>query len=296
VDGTWYAFATASGGKNMQAASAPAPEGPWTYIDSDLMPSVGSWTDGLNTWAPDVRVIRSGGGDGSSSDAKYVVYYSGELANNSALHCIGAATSQSGSILGPYEPQTEPFACPYDQGGAIDPSGYWDEESGRRYVLYKTDGNAIGHGGECNNGVAPQVPTPIMLQEVDANDGITKIGSARQIFDRIDDDGPLVEAPNLVRMADSGVYVLFYSSHCWVDPLYSVSYATADSVEGPYTRGGKVIQSGDNFNLTAPGGATGLEDGAGWMVFHANCLQGRCLFGAEFELQQGKNLVVLGVD
>ncbi|KAK3685420.1 glycosyl hydrolase family 43 protein [Podospora appendiculata] len=278
TDGTWYAFATASGTKNIQAARASAPSGPWTYLDQDLLPSPGPWTDGRNTWAPDIRIVAPG---------SYVMYYSGELANSTAFHCIGAATAST--ILGPYTATASPFACPLGQGGAIDPAGFYDNATARRYVVYKVDGNSLGHGGSCNNDVAPRVPTPIMLQEVAPADGISHVGDPVQILDRTDADGPLVEAPDLVRTAN-GTFVLFYSSHCWVSDQYSVSYATAESIRGPYRRapGGPLIRTGD-FNLTAPGGATSVE-GGGMMVFHADCAQGRCMFGAGFEVD-GESVV-----
>ena len=278
-DGTWYAFGTASGGTNIQAAQAPSPDGPWTHLDQDFLPDTGAWTSGRNSWAPDVRVIGPG---------RYVMYYSGELGNDTAFHCVGVAAS--GSILGPYKPEVTPFACPVEQGGAIDPAGFYDEPTGKRYVLYKIDGNAVGNGGYCGNGIVPFAATPIMLQEVAADDGVTHIGDAVQILDRDQDrDGPLVEAPNLFRVQGGGgdgsdSFVLLYSNHCWDSPGYTVSYATAPSIDGPYAKAGEpgdsLIGTGD-WNLTAPGGATVVER-EGWMVFHANCLRGRCMFGAKF--------------
>ncbi|KAK3326459.1 glycosyl hydrolase family 43 protein [Apodospora peruviana] len=278
-DGKWYAFATASGGaRNIQAASAPSPSGPWTYIDKEILPSAGNWTlggggPGSNTWAPDVRLL---------SFDKYVMYYAGQLgpANASAFHCIGAATATS--VLGPYSALPSPLACPVSHGGAIDPSGFLDENTGRRYVVYKVDGNSLGHGGECNNGVAPYRNTPIVLQEVDREDGVTLVGDGMEILDRLEEaDGPLVEAPSLGddgKKRENVTYVLFYSSHCWMTELYRVNYATARNVTGPYVRGrkgGSLIATGDGrFNLTAPGGATSV-DGGGRMLFHANCAQGR---------------------
>lgn len=47
--------------------------------------------------------------------------------------------------------------CPLSQGGAIDASGY--DDNGQRYVVYKVDGNSIGHGGACgNDGRQPLAP------------------------------------------------------------------------------------------------------------------------------------------
>lgn len=289
VDGTWYAFATAGNGRQIQAASAPSASGPWTYLQEvDVLPDPGEWTTRQNTWAPDVRRIAEG---------RYTMYYSGQrdpVFSDSgevlAYHyCLGVATATS--PLGPYEPADEPWACAEEEGGIIDPSGFLDPATGRRYVVYKIDGNSIGLGGSCGNGELPQVPTPIMLQEVDGDDGITPIGSPVQILDREEQDGPLVEAPSLAWLEDEdgeGIYVLFYSSHCWVEGAYNVNYATADSVFGPFQKSvyNPLIQTGD-LGLTAPGGAT-VVDGDGWLVFHANCDEGRCMFEVD--------LLVDGID
>jgi beta-xylosidase len=285
TDGTWYAFATASGLQNIQAARASTPSGPWTHLNQDVLPNTGAWTSNYSSWAPDVRMVAPG---------QYVMYYSGQLGNETAYHCIGTAVATT--ILGPYDPAPTPFACPLQQGGAIDPAGYYDVSTGRRYVLYKVDGNAAGSGGYCNNGVAPFAPTPIMLQEVSIGDGVTKIGDPAEVLDRNQDaDGPLVEAPDLFRVEaanGTATYVLLYSNHCFDSPGYTVSYATAATVNGPYTRSpaGTLIQTGD-WNLTAPGGATAV-DGEGYMVFHANCGRGRCMFGAPFGMDS--TAVVVG--
>ena len=266
----WYAFATASGNKQVQVARAPGPAGPWTYLDLDLLPNPGAWTTRQNTWAPDVRMVQ---------DGTYVMYYSGQLASNTAHHCIGVATADS--VTGPWTAADDPWICDIAQGGSIDPSGFLDEGTGRRYVVYKVDGNSVGRGGDCNNGVEPKQPTPIMLQEV-AGDGTTRVGAAVEILDRTDADGPLVEAPNLVRAGD-GSYVLFFSSHCFTSPGYDVKYATADAITGPYVRTSNPLFRTGYYSLTSPGGATSVEAG-GVMVFHGNCPQGRCMYTARFAL------------
>lgn len=156
---------------------------------------------------------------------------------------------------------------PNSQGGAIDPAGFIDTD-GTIYVVYKIDGNSIGHGGNCNNGNAPLVPTPIMMQPMEA-DGVTPRGSPTQILDRGDADGPLVEAPSLVRSRE-GVYVLFFSSNCFDGPYYDTSYATASSVMGPYTKSARpLLVPGSGNNLYSPGGTDVLADGSK-IVFHAD--------------------------
>jgi beta-xylosidase len=198
-------------------------------------------------------------------DNSFVLYYSATAAANNQHHCVGAATSTN--IRGPYTPIDATIACPISQGGAIDPAGH-HHPSGDLYVVYKIDGNSLGHGGSCNNGVAPIVSTPIMLQKVAAN-GYTPVGSPVQILDRSAADGPLVEAPSLIYV--NGVFFLFFSSGCYAETTYDLSYATATSVTGPYTKAGAptapLLVTG-TYGLRAPGSATFAKDGSK-VVFHA---------------------------
>ena len=244
-------------------------------------------------------------------DGTFVLYFSAAVNNDSAHHCVGAATSNSAN--GPYVPQSDPLFCPLDQGGAIDPAGFkdwqtkgnWTQTSGsspssytqgkhsfttynnnswtnaswsqgglggQRYVTYKVDGNSIGNGdlpdyGDCGNTVSPIVPTPIILQAV-AADGVTPQGASTTILNNngLSDNG-VVEAPSLVKTA-SGEFVLFFSNGCYDTVNYTVNYATASSVTGPYTRYGPLFQTGTD-GLYAPGGADILWD-AQHMVFHAD--------------------------
>ena len=196
------------------------------------------------------------------------MYYTDSLRDQPRSHCLGVATSKN--IVGPYTPQQSPWACPdpTTQGGAIDPDGFLDVSTGKRYVTYKVDGNSIGHGGSCNNAIAPIMPTPIMLQEV-SHDGISMIGGPVQILDRDDSDGPLIEAPTLAR-SEEGIYFLFFSSNCFTTPLYDTSYATATNIYGPYTKSGRpLLITGDGPDLRGPGGLDIVTDG-NMVLFHGH--------------------------
>lgn len=277
ADDGWYAFGTASGDTHVQVAKADDPSGPWEYQDMDLLADPGAWTDGSDIWAPDIRQVDNG---------SYVMYYTAQL-GNSSRHCLGVATSDS--ILGTYQVSDEPWQCDYDLGGSIDSSGFRDDD-GTRWVVYKIDGNTLGSGGSCDNTVDPIQPTPLMLQQVDV-DGITKIGSPVEILDRTDVDGPLVEAPNIIK-SSGGKYILFYSSHCFTSTGYNVLYATATDVQGPYTRHDDALLETGDFNLTSPGGGTSVVQG-GLMVFHGDCDAGgsdRCMFVSNFT-ETGTNVL-----
>ncbi|KAK3935770.1 glycosyl hydrolase [Diplogelasinospora grovesii] len=269
--GKWYTFATAGNGKKLQVAQGLSSTGPWTWLDIDPLPTLGSWAVTTGIWAPDFRYL--------AASNSFVMYYSAPYAADTAFHCVGAAISDN--ILGPYTAISDPIACPISQGGAIDPSGYSDEATNTRWLVYKVDGNSIGHGGNCNNGVEPIVPTPIMMQQL-ALDGFTKIGNPFEILDRGQYDGPLIEAPNLIRAAD-GTYVLFFSSNCYSTTLYDISYATSPTLTGPYTKSSAPLLVTGNYGLTAPGGATSIV-GGGQLVFHANCAQGRCMYETSFKV------------
>ncbi|KAJ3805808.1 glycoside hydrolase family 43 protein [Lentinula aff. lateritia] len=252
----YYAFSTTSAGLNVPVATSPDFD-TWTYLSHDALPTVGAWTIANTIWAPDVVTV----------DGGYVLFYAGESAENPGFHCVGVATSTN--VEGPYAPQAEPLVCPISTGGAIDPAGFHDV-NGDFYLVWKVDGNNIGHGGSCNNGVAPIVPTPIMIQQLTADGTAFAVGStATEILDRDDNDGPLIEAPSLARSAE-GVYFLTFSSNCYSTSLYDVSYATATNVLGPYTKQPWLMITGTPFaQLYAPGGADITPDGDK-LVFHAD--------------------------
>ncbi|EXJ79659.1 hypothetical protein A1O3_07939 [Capronia epimyces CBS 606.96] len=263
VDGVSYAFATNNRGVgadmiHVQIATSTDNQ-TWTLLTHhDALPQIGAWETGARVWAPDVVQL---------DDGSFVLYYTDALVTTPAFHCVGAATSLN--VLGPYVPLDSPLACPdvHTKGGAIDPDGFHDPSTGKRYVVYKTDGNSIGHGGSCGNTVAPIVPTPIMLQQV-GPDGVSLIGDVIQILDRDDLDGPLVEAPSLHR-SEEGIYFLFFSSNCYTTPKYDVSYATATDINGPYTKSGRPLLVTNDANLVGPGGLDIIK-GGGMVVFHGH--------------------------
>ena len=261
LDGTWYAFGTQSiyDNTNIKVQLATSTDfNSWELRQGyDALGSLPSWADSGNpqVWAPDVIQV---------DDGSFVLYFSAASASNTALHCFGTATSQN--VEGPYTPTSDtPFACPLDQGGAIDPSGFRDA-NGQRYVVYKIDGNSIGNGGACGNGVPPEVSTPIMIQKVQ-EDGITQIDGPTQILDRDAADGPLVEAPAMVR-APGGTYVLFFSSGCYTDDSYDTSYATSDSPTGPFTKSSSPLLVTGTNGVFGPGGTDAAWD-ASHIAFHA---------------------------
>ncbi|KAI4723398.1 Arabinanase/levansucrase/invertase [Aureobasidium sp. EXF-10727] len=263
----WWAFASNNhktiakvGGSliNVQVAQS-SDFNSWSVTGADALPTVGAWVDpnagnqGAAVWAPSVSKGKKG---------QYIMTYSAAVKGSPGKHCVGAAVATQPQ--GPYTPQATPLVCPLDQGGAIDSDNFMDID-GTQYVVYKVDGNAIGHGGVCGNTVAPIVNTPIMLQKL-ADDGITPVGSPVKLLDRGDLDGPLIEAPSLMRTSN-GKYVLFFSSNCFATSNYDVTYAFADNINGPYVKAGPMMVTGTD-GLYSPGGQSVAADGK-HMMFHA---------------------------
>jgi len=257
----WHAFSTnsAASGKQVNVPMAFTPDfKTWTYRGTkDAMPKLAPWIHSKSpkVWAPDVSQL---------PDGSFIMYYTASMAKTPATHCIGYATSKN--VEGPYvDGAKSAWICPTKQGGAIDPSGFLDQKTGKRYIVYKVDGNSIGHGGECGNTFLPIIPTPIMLQELSPTDGHVTIGTAKPLITNDLADGPYVEAPSLTYL--DGKYVLFFSSQCYAMPKYDVSYAISDSLTGPYLKYGPLLVTG-SLGLTAPGGLDIAVNGD-HAVFHA---------------------------
>jgi beta-xylosidase len=214
------------------------------------------------------------------------MYYSASTSEDESKHCIGAATSSS--VTGPYTPEQDVLACDIRKGGAIDAAGFKDDD-GTYYIVYKIDGNSINTGSDYH-------PTPIMLQKLQS-DAVTPDGDAVQLIDRDDADGPLVEAPSLVK--SGGQYYLSFSSNMYNTMKYDISYAVASAVAGPYTKASApdapLLASGDSSDVGAlggPGGSDFREDG-GAVAFHAfnngeNMDKARGMWVANVNIDGGK--------
>ncbi|RJE25012.1 Glycosyl hydrolases family 43 [Aspergillus sclerotialis] len=286
-NGTWLAYGTNTkrndpNTTHVQVATSQDFKN-WTKLDGyDAMPTLGGWESGVNHWAPDVF---------QRGDGKFVLYYSGQSKDWERHHCVGMAVSDGTDPIGPYIPEQNPLACPRNHGGAIDPSPFKDVD-GKLYVTYKADGDSVGLGGDCNNGIEPLARVPIMLQEV-KSDGVTRVGDPVQILDINKSDGPLVEAPNIIR-TENGMYYLFFSSHCFTSPKYNVKYAYSKSLKGPYKRAHRALLKTGDFGLTSPGGATVSHDGTK-MVFHANCGEKRCMYATDINIEPDSTITIAGL-
>lgn len=193
-----------------------------------------------------------------------MVYFDATPSDNPWRRCVGAATSSN--VAGPYMPVANALACGDSKYGYIDASGFVDPSTGHRYILFKLDGTNPGPP----NAPLSRVPAEIFIQQVSTTDGITLTGWPTSIFKSFgnESDYGTVEAPSLVKNPSGAGYVLFHSSGFYKNSTYTVSYATAEAITGPYTKRSVLLKTGDN-GLNAPGGAD-ITVAGDRMVFHAN--------------------------
>ena len=220
-EGRYLAYATNSGGANVQMASSTDLTS-WRILwDArepsrlhDAMPVLPPWAKTGFTWAPEV--LKTPGG--------FVLYFTARHAA-SGLQCVGAATSQD--PRGPFTSQaTEPLVCQYALGGTIDASPFRAPD-GQLYLYFKNDGN----------NPAFSKPTEIFVQRLSA-DGLGLTGDPVSLI-RNDKpwEGHVVEAPTMTERG--GSYALFFSAshYGWEDSQrissYGIGYATCEGPMGP---------------------------------------------------------------
>lgn len=247
VGDTYYAYATNIGQIDIQAAKSTDLVN-WQTL-RDALGALPGWARSGLTWAPDVSLAADG--------TTFVMYFTARD-KASDKQCIGVATSDKPE--GPFASDTqEPIICQADLGGSIDPSSFVDED-GKRYILWKNDGNCCGK------------PTWLYIQQV-SGDGLALQGEPTQLIrnDRVW-EGPLVEAPTLWKHGDT--YYLFYSANSYNNQTYAVGYAVAHTILGPYTKPTRQpLLKTDirNHGAFGPGGQDIVldKDGDPWLVYHS---------------------------
>ena len=249
VGDVYYAYATNTPGYNIQVAHSPDLVD-WTLI-GDALPGLPRWAVQSfgYAWAPEVTTF-----DGEA----YLMYFTARYATDAGgRQCLGLAMSDVPE--GPFRHVgDEPFVCQTDRGGSIDASTFVDED-GTPYLLWKNDGNASG------------TQSWLWLQEL-TPDGLELLGdpvpliTADQVW-----EGVLVEAPTL--WEHDGRYYLFYSANAYDSPQYTVGYAVADSIHGPFEkpRSRPILATSIPAGVVGPGGQDIVigPDGQTWLLYHA---------------------------
>jgi len=258
VDGTYYAYATTGGGKNLQASmSEDLVE--WEML-VDPLPELASWS-GLTPLFSDAPHKATWAPAAAQMDDRFILYYTTpalemERPDGRPSQCIGVAVADDPT--GPFVDESEaPIVCQADLGGSID-STYFLDEDGSQYLVWKNDGNCCG------------IETRFYIQELSPN-GLELLGEPTDMGVANDTmwERNVIEAPTLI--ARDGTYYLFFSGNDFASAAYAVGYATAEDVLGPYEDAEENPIVATERPAGGPGHQSVVEDEDGdlWMTYHA---------------------------
>jgi beta-xylosidase len=206
-----------------------------------------SWSIG-SYWAPEISQYRG----------RFFIYYAARQKSGSL--CVAVATART--PLGPYKDHG-PLVC--QEVGSIDGFPVTDER-GRRYLLWKEDGNSVSK------------PTPIWAQQLSA-DGTRLVGERREILRNTEawekhaslPYGDLIEGPAIIRR--NGWFYMFYSGNfcCARECNYMMGVARSRKLLGPWEKNPRNPILAGNDNWKCPGHGTVVTDprGRDWLMYHA---------------------------
>ena len=226
---TYYIYATSDGyagwgGKEFYVwSSKDLVE--WTRSEEPILTLDGAngdvpWASG-NAWAPTII----------ERDGRYWFYFSG---HNTALgrKTIGVAVADSPT--GPFTAQPQAMILNNEavtSGQAIDPAAFRDPVSGRYYLAW-------GNGGPSNG--------PVIAELGDDMTSL-KAGTLRRIAGLTD------FREGLFLNYRDGLYHLTYSIDDTGSENYRVGYATATSLDGPWTYRGVILQKDTALGIRGTG-------------------------------------------
>jgi beta-xylosidase len=222
-----------------------------------IFPVRPAWAAG-NFWAPEISQHRG----------RFFVYYTGRKKDGPLCVAVATATRPQG----PYADHG-PVIC--QEAGSIDAFPATDE-NGRRYLLWKEDGNSV------------RKPTPIWAQPLSI-DGAKLVGERRElILNTASWEGQVVEGPAIVRQG--GWFYLFYSGNacCGRDCKYALGVARARKLLGPWEKspGNPILAANDTWKC--PGHGTVVADARGrfFLLYHAYHRNGSVYVGRQALLDE----------
>jgi beta-xylosidase len=199
-----------------------------------------AWSAG-SYWAPEIAEHRG----------RFFVYYTARKKGGPL--CVAVATAST-----PAGPWTDhgPIVC--QDLGSIDAAPATGED-GRRYLVWKEDGNSR------------KQPTPLWLQPL-SEDGTALTGTPTEI---LRNEAPweknLVEGPFILQR--DGWFYLFYSAAgcCGRSCDYRVGVARARKIAGPYERNpaNPILQANDDWKCPGHGSIVTLPDRRTFLLYHA---------------------------
>lgn len=240
----YYCYATNTGGKHIPVKSTTDFINYTNYPDA--LPGFPAWSSGNPNyfWAPGVKKFGN----------QYVMYYVNQSnttkvkPNGTTYNVMGIGVATSSVPQGPYtHVGNNPLILRPDVWGAIDPEPFTDPISGKTYLLWKSDANAVG------------AVTQLFAVELSAN-GLALVGPSYTLmsFQQGATEDVLIENPSIYFYEKEAKYYMIYSTHHWYSDDYNTGVAVSDNFLGPYTRlyNGAMLSKGHASNLKGPGGGS----------------------------------------
>ncbi|MFL6227407.1 MAG: family 43 glycosylhydrolase [Pyrinomonadaceae bacterium] len=241
----------------------------WTLVGT-IFRRPPAWSVG-NYWAPEI----------SQDRGRFFVYYAARKRNGPLCVAVATATRPQG-------PYTDHGTLVCQEVGSIDAYPVTDE-NGRRYLLWKEDGNSVSK------------PTPIWAQQL-SPDGTRLVGERRELI-RNDQAwekhatlpyGDLVEGASVVRRG--GWFYLFYSGNfcCARDCNYALGVARSRKLLGPWEKNpaNPILAGNDVWKCPGHGTVVADERGRHFLLYHSYSRRDFVYVGRQALLDE----VVFGAD
>jgi hypothetical protein len=226
-NGVYYAYSTEVGYNNVPYSTSTNGVN-WSAGLGAAMPNLASWVAFGSTWAPTVAENNAG---------QYVMFYAAKDASN-GLQCIGQALAATPT--GPFvDGNSAPVVCSPPQGGDIDPDIFKNPSNNQSYLLWKVNGNVVGHSTE--------IEGEALSSSLDLTGNPTLLLTDGQGW-----QGGIIEGPDMIE--ENGTFYLFYVGNNYLSVKYSIGYATCARPLGPCedsTNNPVLVSSG---GMASPGG------------------------------------------